>query len=93
LGSNKFPSSILHTKNLEYFFSPINDSVVDLPENFANCIWLVNPLKGERDSSITLYKVLPSPASLSVKHLILFGTDVPFLSEIPDNISFLSDII
>jgi len=92
LDANKFPSSILHTKNLEYFLSPISDSLVDLPENFANCIWLVNSLKGERDSSITLHKILPSPAFLSVKHLILFGTDVPFLSEIPDNISLLSSL-
>ncbi|XP_058750284.1 disease resistance-like protein DSC1 [Vicia villosa] len=89
---NELPSSILHFKNLESFTYPISDSLVDLPENFAISICLVGEslLKGERDLSITLRKLLPSPAFLSVKDL--FIDHVSILSEIPDNISLLSSL-
>ncbi|CAL5195632.1 unnamed protein product [Lathyrus oleraceus] len=90
--ANELPSSILHFKNLKIFTCPISDSLVDLPENFAICIWLVSDgmLKGERDTSITLRKVIPSPAFLSVKVLII--DHVSILSEIPDNIFLLSSL-
>ncbi|XP_050873975.1 disease resistance protein RUN1 isoform X2 [Lathyrus oleraceus] len=91
-GTNELPSSILHFKNLWFFDCPISESLVNLPENFAMCIWLVSEslLKVERDTSITLSKILPSPAFLTVKMLII--DHVSILSEIPDNISLLSSL-
>ncbi|CAK8560322.1 unnamed protein product [Lathyrus sativus] len=89
-GANELPSSLLHLKNIGWFTSPISDSLVDLPENFANNIWLIRGSDDEHDVSITLRKVLSSPAFLSVKILII--EHVSILSEIPDNISLLSSL-
>ncbi|XP_058743528.1 disease resistance protein RPV1-like [Vicia villosa] len=91
-GANGLPSSILHLQNIARFTYPINDSLVNLPENFANSIWLVfqNLQKGEPDTSISLHKVLPSPAFMSVKELIIDRNDM--FSEIPCNISLLSSL-
>jgi hypothetical protein len=63
---------------------------VDLPENFANYIWLENPPNCEHDPSIILHKVLPSPAFTSLKQLSI--SYIPMLSEIPDTISLLSSL-
>ncbi|WJX92099.1 hypothetical protein P8452_73786 [Trifolium repens] len=90
LGGNKIPSSILNNKNVRIFYFPMIECLVDLPENFANHIYLGSPLNPENDSFITLHKVLSSPAFVSLKHLCL--TDNPTLSEIPDNIFLLSSL-
>ncbi|GAU38823.1 hypothetical protein TSUD_356740 [Trifolium subterraneum] len=63
---------------------------MDLPENFAERICLATPLNHELDPSITLHKVLPSPAFITLKHLLI--SDIPTLSDIPDNISLLSSL-
>jgi hypothetical protein len=81
---NELPSSILHTKNLKTFVFPMIECLVDLPENFADCIWLLSPLNPEHNPLITLHEVLSSPAFMSVKHLNL--SNIPNLSEFPDNI-------
>ncbi|XP_058750330.1 disease resistance protein RPV1-like [Vicia villosa] len=88
-GANKLPLSIMHFEDVEVFTSPISDSLVDLPENFAISICLVSE-SGEHDASITLLKVLSSPALLSVKILII--DHISILSKIPDNISLLSSL-
>ncbi|XP_045789522.1 disease resistance-like protein DSC1 [Trifolium pratense] len=87
---NELPSSILNKTNLGLFEFPLIECLVDLPENFANYIWLESPLNGELDHSITLHKVLSSPAFITLKHLII--SDIPMLSEISDNISLLSSL-
>ncbi|KAK2353094.1 disease resistance protein RUN1 [Trifolium repens] len=89
-GGNELPSSILHIKNLKTFLFPLIECLVDLPENFADRIWLENPQNCEHDPSITLHKVLSSPAFISLRHLIL--CNIPMLSEIPDNISLLTSL-
>nr|WIL59964.1 nodulation protein [Melilotus officinalis] len=87
---NELPSSILHTKNLTRFVFPISECLVDLSENFSDEIWLMSQRSCEHDPFITLHKVLPSPAFLSVKRLTFYN--VPLLSEIPNNISLLSSL-
>ncbi|XP_058745349.1 disease resistance protein RUN1-like [Vicia villosa] len=87
--ANELPSSILHFKEVDMFTSPISDSLVDLPENFAISICLVS-VRGEHDASITLNKVLSSPAVLSAKALIIQHFFILF--KIPDNISLLSSL-
>ncbi|MCH88200.1 TIR-NBS-LRR resistance protein [Trifolium medium] len=87
---NELPSSILNKKNLKSFFFPMIECLMDLPENFAECICLASPLNHEHDPSITLHKVLSSPAFISLKHLLI--SDIPMLSEIPDNIFLLSSL-
>ncbi|KAK2406392.1 disease resistance protein RUN1 [Trifolium repens] len=89
-GGNELPSSILHIKNLKTFLFPLIECLVDLPENFADRIWLENPPNCEHDPSIILHKVLSSPAFISLRHLIL--CNIPMLSEIPDNISLLTSL-
>jgi Leucine-rich repeat (LRR) protein len=66
------------------------ECLVDLPENFANHIYLENSPNDEHDLSITLHKVLSSPAFISLKHLYL--ENIPTLFEIPDNITLLSSL-
>ncbi|XP_058750326.1 disease resistance protein RUN1-like [Vicia villosa] len=90
-GVNELPSSLLHLKNIEWFTSPISNSLVDLPENFAINICLSSESDDEHDVSITLRKVLSSPVFLSVKQLII--QHVSILFKIPDNISLLSSLV
>ncbi|CAJ2663625.1 unnamed protein product [Trifolium pratense] len=87
---NELPSSILNKTNLATFQFPLIECLVDLPENFADCISLESTLNGDHDHSITLHKVLSSPAFITLKHLIIYG--IPMLSEISDNISLLSSL-
>ncbi|MCH96828.1 TIR-NBS-LRR resistance protein, partial [Trifolium medium] len=87
---NELSSSILHKKNLRCFYFPLIECLVDLPENFANYIWLESPLNLEHDPFITLRKLLSSPAFISLKHLTL--ANIPILSEIPDNFSLLASL-
>ncbi|XP_058750328.1 disease resistance protein RUN1-like [Vicia villosa] len=89
-GVNELPSSLLQLKNIDWFTSPISDSLVDLPENFAISIWLTRDSDDKHDLSIPLRKVLSSPVFLSVKQLII--ERVSLLFEIPDNISLLSSL-
>ncbi|GAU38826.1 hypothetical protein TSUD_356770 [Trifolium subterraneum] len=89
-GGNELPSSLLKLKNLEIFFFPMIECLVDLPENFANHINLWSSVNPEHDPFITLHKVFSSPALITLKHLYLNGT--PTLSEIPDSISLLSSL-
>ncbi|XP_045789515.1 disease resistance protein RPV1-like isoform X2 [Trifolium pratense] len=89
-GGNELPSSLLNKKNLDIFYFPIIECLVDLPENFADHIYLGSPTNCEHDLSISLHKVFSSPAFISVKHLYL--TDIPTLSEIPDNIFLLKSL-
>ncbi|GAU10314.1 hypothetical protein TSUD_351130 [Trifolium subterraneum] len=87
---NELPSSILNQTKYELFDCDLTESLADLPENFAHHISLNNPPNLEHDPSITLHKVLPSPAFITLKHLLISG--IPMLSEIPDNISLLSSL-
>ncbi|CAJ2663628.1 unnamed protein product [Trifolium pratense] len=87
---NELPSSILNTTNLASFQFPLIECLVDLPENFANWISLVSTPNRELDHSITLHKVLSSPAFITLKCLIIFA--IPMLSEISDNISLLTSL-
>ncbi|KAK2353098.1 disease resistance protein RUN1 [Trifolium repens] len=87
---NELPSSLLNIKNLDSFYFPMIECLVDLPENFANHIYLENSPNDEHDLSITLHKVLSSPAFISLKHLYL--ENIPTLFEIPDNITLLSSL-
>ncbi|WJX86407.1 hypothetical protein P8452_68720 [Trifolium repens] len=89
-GGNELPSSLLNMKNVGIFYFPMIECLVDLPENFANHIYLVGRPNCEHDLSITLHKVLSSPAFISLKHLYLSG--IPTLSEIPDSIILLSSL-
>ncbi|CAJ2663627.1 unnamed protein product [Trifolium pratense] len=87
---NELPSSILNTTNLETFQFPLIECLVDLPENFAIYICLKSPPNRELDCSITLHKVLSSPAFITLKYLSII--EIPMLSEISDNISLLSSL-
>jgi hypothetical protein len=90
-GWNELPSSILSQRNLEIFYFPMIECLVNLPEKFSNHIYLGSPLNCENDPSITIRKILSSsPAFISVKYLYL--EDIPTLSEIPDNISLLKSL-
>jgi hypothetical protein len=84
---NVLPSSLLNKKNLKILYFPLIECLADLPENFANYIWLENPPNCKHDPSIILHKVLPGPAFTSLKQLSI--SYIPTLSEIPDNISLL----
>jgi Leucine-rich repeat (LRR) protein len=84
---NELPSSLLNKTNLQLFDFPLIEPLVNLPENFAHHISLNGPPNCEHDPSITLHKLLTSPAFISLKHLLI--SDIPTLSEIPDNISLL----
>ncbi|MCH80327.1 TIR-NBS-LRR resistance protein, partial [Trifolium medium] len=88
---NELPSSLLNKKNHDSIYFPMIECLVDLPENFAKRIWLVSPLNREHvHPSITLHKILSSPAFIGVKLLVI--SYIPTLSEIPDNISLLSSL-
>ncbi|KAK2410799.1 disease resistance protein RUN1 [Trifolium repens] len=89
-GGIEFPSSLLNIKNLGTFYSPLIECLANLPENFANHLWLDSSPNCEHDPSVTLHKLVSSPAFLSVKKLTLYYID--FLVEIPDNISLLSSL-
>ncbi|RHN40008.1 putative leucine-rich repeat domain, L domain-containing protein [Medicago truncatula] len=84
-------SSTLHIRNFEVVFSVhISESLLDLPENFANYIVLSHPKMNKQHTLTTLHKVLPSPCFRYVRRLIFNACHN--LSEIPDSISLLSSL-
>ncbi|XP_020966145.1 TMV resistance protein N-like isoform X2 [Arachis ipaensis] len=87
---NEVPSTIMHLKNLECFFSNISYSLEKLPQNFAFGIALMDPIKHEDDTCIILSRILPTPAFLSLKQLIFF--ECKRLSKLPDNIHVLQSL-
>lgn len=88
---SELPSSILDLKDLSNFYCPITDDLVDLPAYFSRTIVLYDPWDPENvDTLLTLCKLLPNPAFLSVEHLVFRWCFT--LSEIPNNISVLSSL-
>ncbi|MCH79896.1 putative disease resistance protein (TIR-NBS-LRR class) [Trifolium medium] len=91
MGMNFHRQLILNKTHFELFFDfPLIECLVNLPQNFANRISLNSPPNLQHDPSITLHKVLSGPAFITLKDLLI--SDIPMLSEIPDNISLLSSL-